>query len=51
MPDLSFTPDTREEILLAMVVDRLDALLAALRPEPAPTSPRKRAPKRTAEEA
>ena len=29
MPDLPFKPDTKSELLLAMVLDRLDALLAA----------------------
>jgi hypothetical protein len=48
-------PDTKPELLLLAVVERLDALLAALAPpaDPAPPtpSPRKRAPKRSAEEA
>jgi hypothetical protein len=56
MPDLPFKPDTREQILLALVLDRLDALLAAVTPEPpaqpVPTpAPRKRAPRKLAEEA
>ena len=52
MPDLPFKPDTKEELLLAMVVDRLDALLAAFAPAPEPTpAPRKRAPRKPAEEA
>ena len=44
-------PDTKGELLLLAVVERLDALLAALAPEPEPTSdpaPRKRAPKNNA---
>jgi hypothetical protein len=51
MPDLPFKPDARDELLLAMVIDRLDSLLDLLTPapeptpEPAPPAPRKRAPK------
>lgn len=43
-------PDTKPELLLLAVVERLDALLAVLAPEPEPTpepapAPRKRATK------
>lgn len=56
MPVLPFTPDTREQMLLAAVIDRLDALLAAISPPeppapPAPQPARRRAPKRPPEEA
>jgi hypothetical protein len=57
MPDLPFKPDARDELLLAMVIDRLDALLDLLKPPapeptPEPAPARKRTtPKRTAEEA
>lgn len=45
-------PDTKSELLLLALVERLDALLAAVTPPPPePPAPRKRAPKRTAEEA
>lgn len=56
MAQFPFTPDTKGELLLMAVVERLDALLAALTPEPpaapepAPT-PRKRAPKQPPKEA
>jgi hypothetical protein len=48
-----FTPDTKAELLLLAVVERLDALLEALtppaEPDPTPTpAPRKRAPKNNA---
>lgn len=40
-------PDTTTDVLLAAVVERLDALLEALAPQPPAPAPRKRAPKRT----
>jgi len=54
--EFPFTPDTKGELLLVAVVDRLDALLAALTPEPlaAPEPPppaRKRTPKQPPKEA
>lgn len=56
VPVLPFTPDTREQMLLAAVIDRLDALLAAMTPaeppaQPAPQPARRRASKRPPEEA
>ena len=39
-------PDTATEQYLAAILERLDAVLAALVPEPTP-APRKRAPRKT----
>lgn len=46
MPSNLPKPDTTTDVLLVAVVERLDALLAALAPAPEP-APRKRAPRKT----